>query len=174
MDKEDAMNRLLLFVLCIAVVMISASLGAQDNAMVETGDEVTVTYTARVDGEIVDRVENGDPLTFTIGNGSMIQGFEHGIIGMQEGQTKTFVVPPQDAYGMIDPEAVVTVEKTFFPDHILLEEGVVIELSQLHNYPVTIKEVNNDSVVLDANHVLAGKPIEFTVTVVSLTHQPAE
>jgi FKBP-type peptidyl-prolyl cis-trans isomerase len=66
----------------------------------QTGDTVSVHYTGRLeDGTVFDSSEGRDPFTFTLGQGNVIQGWEQGILGMQTGQKRVLVIPPDLAYG---------------------------------------------------------------------------
>ncbi|MDX9701863.1 MAG: FKBP-type peptidyl-prolyl cis-trans isomerase [Candidatus Auribacterota bacterium] len=138
---------------------------AQEKITVEPGDSVTVVYTASIDENVIDQATSENPLTFVAGNGDMIRGFEKGIIGMHRHETKVFVVPPEDAYGMPDPSAYIEIKRSQLPEGMEPHVGSIITLPDLDNYTVTVKEVDGDKVVLDANHQFSGKEIKFVVTV---------
>lgn len=134
-------------------------------------DTVQVHYTVSLDdGNVFDSTEEREPFEFTIGKGMVIPGFEKGVIGMSEGETKTFKVSPQDGYGEYVEDLVVTIDKAFIPPHIKPEVGMVLRVHSPHGgiALVTVKEVKEDTVVLDANHPLAGKELTFNVRLLKI------
>ncbi len=161
------MKSIILVIVMFFLTWIPQSM-AEDTTLVTEGSSVTIGYTATIEDEVVDTATEENPLTFVVGQGIMIDGFEQAITGMHEGETKTFVVAPEDAYGEYDPDAHITLSRSQLPEGIELHVGSVITLTALDNYPVTVKEVDNDTVLLDANHEFAGKEIKFVVTVIDV------
>ncbi len=137
----------------------------------QIGNRVRVHYTGRLDdGEVFDSSEGGTPLSFTIGNGQVIPGFENGVIGMSEGDTKTVHIPSADAYGDHRSDGVIQVPRAEFPPNMPLEVGTSVQGQQSSGQTVTftIQAVSDESVTLDANHPLAGKDLTFDLTLVSI------
>ena len=137
----------------------------------QIGNRVRVHYTGRLDdGEVFDSSEGGTPLSFTIGNGQVIPGFENGVIGMSEGDTKTVHIPSADAYGDHRTDGVIQVPRGEFPPNMPLEVGTSVQGQQSSGQTVTftIQAVSDESVTLDANHPLAGKDLTFDLTLVSI------
>ena len=137
----------------------------------QIGNRVRVHYTGRLDdGEVFDSSEGGTPLSFTIGNGQVIPGFENGVTGMAVGDTKTVHIPCADAYGERRPDGVLQVPRDEFPLDMPLEVGASVQGQQSGGQTVTftIKAVTDDAVTLDANHPLAGKDLTFDLTLVSI------
>ena len=137
----------------------------------QIGNRVRVHYTGRLDdGEVFDSSEGGTPLSFTIGNGQVIPGFENGVTGMAVGDTKTVHIPCADAYGERRPDGVLQVPRDEFPPDMPLEVGASVQGQQSGGQTVTftIKAVTDDAVTLDANHPLAGKDLTFDLTLVSI------
>ena len=137
----------------------------------QIGNRVRVHYTGRLDdGEVFDSSEGGTPLSFTIGNGQVIPGFENGVTGMAVGDTKTVHIPCADAYGEHRPDGVLQVPRDEFPPDMPLEVGASVQGQQSGGQTVTftIKAVTDDAVTLDANHPLAGKDLTFDLTLVSI------
>jgi peptidylprolyl isomerase len=134
-------------------------------------DTVRVHYTVSLkDGSVFDSTEGREPFQFTIGEGMVIPGFEKGVIGMMEGETKTFSVSPEDAYGEYNEDLVVTIDKAYIPPHINPEVGMVLRVHspQGGTTLVTVKEVSEETVILDANHPLAGKELTFKVKLLEI------
>ncbi len=138
----------------------------------EVQDEVVVSmdYTLHVDGELVDSSEETGPIQFIQGNGEIIRGLEHGIQGMKVDESKDVIVTPDEGYGHVDPDAVVDVPRSEFPESIPLENGVELQVrdNEGHTMDARIVNVETDNVKLDFNHPLAGKELTFHVTVTDL------
>lgn len=130
-----------------------------------------VHYTGKLtDGTLFDTSEGRQPLEFVVGDGSMIPGFDKAVLGMMVGQTKSADVPHADAYGPTDPNMVIRFGKDQIPEEIPTSVGVEIMLSDPNGYdfPAVIVEEGDDYIVLDANHVLAGKDLVFDITLVEI------
>lgn len=138
---------------------------------VKTGDTVTIHYTGTLnDGTTFDSSRGRDPLEFEVGSGQIIPGLDSALPGMTEGETKSVAVAPEDAYGPVNPEAKQAVPRAEIPDHIPLDIGTQLQVQtpQGQTMPVTVAEVTDDSVVLDANHPLAGETLNFEIEVVKV------
>jgi FKBP-type peptidyl-prolyl cis-trans isomerase 2 len=137
---------------------------------VEVNSTVTVNYTGKLeDGSVFDSSlnEGREPLTATLGQGSLIPGFENGLIGMLVGESKTVNIPCVDAYGELNDQLVAEVPKDRVPEGVT--EGQMLQtMTQQGPMNVTVKEVKDDVVILDANHPLAGKDLIFDLEVVSI------
>ena len=145
----------------------------------KTGDKVKVHYTGRLEGgEVFDSSEcredecgcESGPLEFTIGEGNVIPGFEQAIIGMSPGETKTVVIPVDQAYGERVEEMVAVVDRKEIPADLTLEVGNQLEVTQEdgHAFPVVIMEVTDSTVTLDGNHPLAGRELTFDLRLVEI------
>lgn len=137
---------------------------------VDDGMVVAMNYTLRVDGEIVDSSEGGEPLEFLQGVGNIIPGLEGALYDMEVGQSKQVVVAAVDAYGEIQEEAVVNVPKSEFPAEIPLEIGTELQVRAQDGETMygRITRVEDETVELNFNHPLAGKELHFDVTITSL------
>jgi FKBP-type peptidyl-prolyl cis-trans isomerase 2 len=135
----------------------------------KTGDKVRVHYTGRLlDGTQFDSSEGRDPLEFTIGAGQMIKGFDAGVVGMKVGDKKTLQIPPDEAYGQRDDEAVIEFPAENVPSDMQLEPGMQLTLRNQYGQPVpvVVMEVRADVILMDANHMLAGEELVFEVELV--------
>ncbi|NIO11402.1 MAG: peptidylprolyl isomerase [Deltaproteobacteria bacterium] len=144
--------------------------GAKKGAKVKEGSVVKVHYMLTVEGEVVDSSAGGDPMEVKVGSGQVIPGFEKAIIGMKVGEKKTFKVPPEEAYGNPDPEVIQVVSKADLPPDLEPEVGMVLfaQSPDGERFPARIAEIREDEVVMDFNHPLAGKTLEFEVEIVSI------
>lgn len=137
---------------------------------------VSIDYTLRVDDEIIDTSEEEGPLEFLQGHGNVIPGLEKAMYGLKPGDTKNVTVSPEDGYGEYDPDAIMDVPKSEFPKEIPLKPGVELEVTDQEGDMqfATILAVSKGEVKLDFNHPLAGKTLEFVVTVTELRQPTAE
>lgn len=135
-------------------------------AQAKEGDTVKVHYTGTLsDGTVFDSSKDRDPLEFTIGSQQVIPGFEENVKGMAVGDSKTFTLNPGEAYGDRNDQMMVDVERAQMPEDIDPEVGMMLQVqgqdgSVSH---VTITEVTDDKVTLDANHPLAGQDLTFEI-----------
>jgi peptidylprolyl isomerase len=135
------------------------------------GDTVKVHYTGKLeDGTVFDSSDGRDPLEFKIGGGQVIKGFETGVSGMIIDDQKTVEISPEEAYGHAREDMVIKVPKTNFPENITPEIGMKLQMQQQSGSPVvvTVKEIAEDNVTLDANHHLAGKTLIFDLKLVEI------
>lgn len=140
-------------------------------AQVKAGDTVKVHYHGKLtDGTTFDSSEGREPLQFVVGEGQVIKGFDNALVGMAIGDKKTVNIPVDEAYGPANPENMLEFPKTEFPADAEPEVGMQMHLSdnQGNVFPVIIAEVKEESVVLDANHVLAGKDLVFDIELVEI------
>ena len=140
-------------------------------AEVKSGDVVKVHYTGKLaNGEQFDSSIGKDPLEFTVGAGQMIAGFDAALPGMKAGDKKTINIAAKDGYGETDETAIIEFPKENVPADMKLEIGQQLTLSdqQGQPFPVVVKEVKDDIVILDANHFLAGKELVFDIELIEI------
>jgi peptidylprolyl isomerase len=138
----------------------------------KSGDKVKVHYTGKLeDNTVFDSSKDRPPLEFTIGSGSIIPGFENAVIGMQTGESKTFTIPPDEAYGQPRDELKMEVNKSDFPDDISPEVGQQLQMKRADGNVINVVVANmeGDKVTLDANHPLAGKSLTFDIELVEIS-----
>lgn len=140
-------------------------------AQVKSGDKIKVHYHGRLtNGETFDSSEGRDPLEFEVGSGMVIKGFDEGVTGMTVGEKKTINIPFMEAYGPRNPEMVINMPKDRFPQDMELELGMPLVMSdgQGQQFQVTIVEIEEAAVKLDANHPLAGQDLVFDLELVEI------
>lgn len=140
-------------------------------AQAKNGDVVRVHYTGKLtNGEKFDSSEGREPLEFTVGGGQMIKGFDAAVPGMEVGEKKTINIPAEEAYGERSEEAVIPFPKENIPADMKLEPGMQLNLTnqQGQPVPVVVKEVQDEVVLLDANHFLAGEALVFDIELVEI------
>lgn len=135
-------------------------------SQVKDGDTVKVHYTGTLeDGTVFDSSEGRDPLEFTLGQGQLIAGFEKTVFGMTAGESRTVNIPAEEAYGPYREEMVLAVPRSQFPPDMSPEPGMQLQVGQDdgEGMLVTITNITDAEVTLDANHPLAGKNLTFTI-----------
>lgn len=140
-------------------------------SQVKPGDTVRIHYTGTLeDGTVFDSSQGREPLEFTVGSGEIIPGLDNALPGMAEGESKTVAVPADEAYGQHDPNGRQQVPRDQIPEHIPLDPGTALQMQTPDGQavPVTVAEVTDEVVVLDANHPLAGKDLTFDVEMVEI------
>ncbi|MBR9652591.1 FKBP-type peptidyl-prolyl cis-trans isomerase [Thalassovita aquimarina] len=138
---------------------------------VKTGDTVRIHYTGTLtDGSVFDSSEGRDPLEFEVAAGQIIPGLDAALPGMTVGEKKVVEVPCAQAYGEANPQAVQAVPRAEVPADLPLEVGTQLQVQTTEGQvlPVTIVEVTEEAVTLDANHPLAGKDLTFAIELVSI------
>ena len=140
-------------------------------APVKHGDTVRVHYTGKLtDGTVFDSSLNEEPLEFTLGEGQVILGFEEAVVGMNPGQSKITKVRADKAYGAYREDMVMVLNRNQLPAHIQPEVGQQIEMRHEDGtaFIVTVMDVSESSVTLDANHPLAGKDLRFDIELLEI------
>jgi len=138
---------------------------------VKQGDTIKVHYHGKLtDGTTFDSSEGREPLEFEVGGGMVIPGFDEGVKGMAVGDKKTVHIPAAEAYGPKQEEYIMEFPKDRFPPDMKPEVGIQLNMSdgQGQTFPVVIAEVLEDSVILDANHPLAGEDLIFDLELVEI------
>tara|TARA_A100001015_G_C14879567_1_gene667836 strand:+ start:396 stop:845 length:450 start_codon:yes stop_codon:yes gene_type:complete len=147
-------------------------MGRKKAKKVESGNNISVHYKGTLDdGQQFDSsYDRGEPVTFSVGSGMMIAGFNNGVIGMKVGETKKVEISPQEAYGEHNPDGVQEVTKENFPNDFDFVTGKIIQGTVQNGQPfvATILEEKNDTVTLDFNHPMAGKNLNFEIELVSI------
>jgi peptidylprolyl isomerase len=130
----------------------------------EAGNTVAVHYRGTLDnGEEFDSSHGREPLTFQVGSGQVIPGFDQAVAGMTEGESKTIRIEPNEAYGERRDDLIIAVPVNQAPDG--LEVGQQVRLGDA---PATVVGVDEDEVTVDANHPLAGEALNFEIELVSV------
>lgn len=137
----------------------------------KSGDTVRIHYTGTLeDGTVFDSSLKREPLEFTIGSGQVIPGVEQAVTGMAPGESKSAELPPEQAYGPHRDDMVAVVGRDRLPDGLNPTVGQRLQVPQKSGKPftVTITEVSERTVTLDANHRLAGQNLKFDLKLVEV------
>lgn len=136
------------------------------------GKKCKVHYRGTFDNgvEFDSSYNRNETLNFTCGAGQMIAGFDKAVAAMEVGQTINIHLMPEEAYGEKDPSAIIDVPITELPGSENLEVGQTVYLQSIYGTPIKVEviEKNDEHIVLDANHEMAGKELNFEITLVEV------
>ena len=137
----------------------------------KSGDTVKIQYTGRLDdNSVFDTSVDREPIQFTIGQGRTIPALEEAVIGMETGETKTVEISAEQGYGPYQKELVHTVSRKVLRAEIEPEIGKRLKATSMDGraFSVTISDVSEKTVTMDANHPLAGKDLTFDIELISI------
>ena len=139
---------------------------------IDSGTTVTLHFSLTLEnGHIVDSNFEASPATFTVGDGNLLPGFESPLMGLVDGDEREFSIPPENAFGQHSPKNVQAVESNNFEDREL-DLGTMFSCQNGDGeLPGVVIEVQDNEVMVDFNHPLAGQIILFTVKIISVTPQ---
>lgn len=134
------------------------------------GDTVHIHYTGTLpDGTEFDSSRAREPLAFTVGEGHVIRGFDTAVTGMTVGEQKTVTIPAEDAYGPQRDEMIVRIPRTQVPPTVTPRVGQRLQLGKGDQaMMVVVREVDDEHVLLDGNHPLAGEDLTFALELVRI------
>ena len=157
--------RSILIGLLVIFCGVSSSIlsACSESLTVEKGDKVTVHYHGTLEnGDVFDSSREREQLSFVVGTGSMIKGFDEAVIGLQVGDVITVKLPPEDAYGVKDDSLIFEVSSEGAPSGLKVGDRVQIQAG----VGATITSISDSKIQLDANHELAGVPLIFEIEMV--------
>jgi len=143
--------------------------------MIRNGSVVRFEYTlSGENGEVIESNKGKDPVTYTHGQHEVIPGLENELSGMKVNEEKNICLQPEEAYGAVDPKGFKEVPKTEIPA-AAIEVGTPLSARSSEGEDVIIRvhEVKQKTVILDFNHPLAGKTLNFDVKVIDIAQKEA-
>lgn len=144
---------------------------------VETGNFVSVHYKGTLEsGEVFDTSEGRHPMEVQMGAGQIITGFEKALMGMSLNEKKVFTLEPEEAYGHKDDNLTHSFNRSEIPAEMEIEVGQTVALSspEGQQVPAQIVEANDQKVVVDLNHPLAGETLTFDIEIVGISSTPTQ
>ncbi|HSC67498.1 MAG TPA: peptidylprolyl isomerase [Cellvibrio sp.] len=135
------------------------------------GTKITLHFALQLDnGDMVDSNFERDPATFTVGDGNLLPGFEKALFGMMEGEHKTLVIKPEDGFGQRNPNNIQEIARSQFSPDLELSEGLMLSFAdaQKTELPGVVQRFDDEVVVVDFNHPLAGRDILFEVAILKI------
>lgn len=140
-----------------------------ENMTIKSGSTVSMNYTLKVDGKVVDSSEGREPLTYIQGSGQIIPGLEEQLEGLKKGDKKQAMVSPDKGYGISDPNAIQKVPRTAFQDIDKMKVGDVVSgRVNEQEFQAVIAAITDAEVTIDLNHPLAGKTLNFDVEIMDV------
>ena len=137
------------------------------------GTRVTLHFSLRLEnGDVIDSTFEKKPAAFTVGDGSLLTGFERKLFGLKKGSRQKFAVSPEDAFGQPNPNNVQYFKRSQFDAALELHEGLVISFADAANseLPGVVSRFDDNEVVVDFNHPLAGRTITFEVDILDVVN----
>jgi len=166
-----------LWLLLLGIALLGVALALPSaKQVVREGDAISVDYVLTLeDGTVYYSSIGNEPLNATLGQGQLIPGFEEQMIGMRVGETRTFTLPPEKAYGNYLPEMVGTFDRNRLPEGVEPEIGKQIQanLKDGTQTVAIITPFTNTTITLDANHPLAGQTLTFQIKLLKIDENPA-
>jgi FKBP-type peptidyl-prolyl cis-trans isomerases 2 len=159
------------FISCVLIGSMAVKAQSMD---VSTGKQVSIEYTLTLEDEtVVDSNVGAEPLTFIQGSHNIIPGLESALDGMTVGDSKQVTVTPENAYGPVNEDAVSEIEKTYIPEDSL-KVGAVLQGQNPDGRVIIARvvEIKEETVLLDYNHPLAGKTLNFDVKIMAVGNAP--
>jgi FKBP-type peptidyl-prolyl cis-trans isomerase 2 len=167
------MKRLVLIVISLGLIfnlsLVKTAQGGK-NMAIKDGTKVKFDYTLTVDDETVDSSKERGPLEYTHGEGKIIPGLANELEGLKQGDEKEITLPPEKAYGKVNKDAVREFPKSSLPQDQEPKVGMLLQVQTQNGQviPAKIAEVKEDTIVLDLNHPLAGKTLNFDIKILSV------
>jgi peptidylprolyl isomerase len=135
------------------------------------GDNVRVHYTGKLtDGTIFDSSLQRDPLEFVVGGGMVIAGFDDGVTGLEIGESRTVTIPPERGYGARREDMIIVIPREQFPSHLSPNLGDKYQVPDPSGRlsVLTVNDITDENITLDANHELAGKDLIFEIELIEI------
>ncbi len=154
----------------LGLVLLTASIGAQEQGQVESDSVVTLEYVLKLSDEtVVAGTESGEPVTFQLGQGQMFLAVESKLIGMQPGETQEIVLSPQEAFGESNPEAIQKLENSEIPEEYReVGRAITVQDSQGAEHRGIVVDVSEQLTTIDFNHPLAGRTLHMVVRLLQI------
>lgn len=145
----------------------------EGNGLIKIGDNTKVSLHFSLslkDGSVVDSTFDKAPASFEFGDGQLPDGFQSYLVGLVAGDKEEFMVPPEKSFGMPNPNNQQTMKRSDFPADMELANGLMISFSDANKseLPGVVKEFDENEVIIDFNHPLAGETLKFVVEIHSV------
>jgi len=137
--------------------------------VIKNGRAVKMNYELSVDGEIIDSTDGREPFQYIHGKNQIIPALERQLEGLKVGDEREIILGPEDAYGVLDPEAYVEIPKSQLPQ-VDIQVGTRLGMigPDGARLPATIVEIRFETVLLNLNHPLAGKELHFLIRILEI------
>lgn len=135
------------------------------------GTRVTLHFSLKLEnGDVVDTTFGGEPATFEVGDGNLLEGFERALFGMSCGNKETLVIKPENGFGQRNPQNIQEIPRSEFDPGIEMSEGLVLSFADAANteLPGVVSSFDEQTVKVDFNHPLSGRDIHFEVEIIDI------
>ncbi|WP_342676586.1 peptidylprolyl isomerase [Methanofollis sp. UBA420] len=154
--------------LLAALMLVAGCTGTAEKPRAAPGDNVSVDYTVSfLNGTVYESSVGRAPLTFTLGKGKVIAGFDKAVIGLAVNESVNVTIPVEEAYGEYNPALVTYATRSLLPKDTAVGQRF-IQMNNNTHAMFTVTAMNETTVTMDANHPLAGKDLNFSITLLSL------
>jgi FKBP-type peptidyl-prolyl cis-trans isomerase SlyD len=135
--------------------------------MISNGKKISIAYNLRIDGKLIKSISASKPLRYVHGKRQISAGLEKALRGLKVGDRKEFILSPKEAHGIENPKSFIEMPKARFPkrDHFI---GKELTSPKDGKFLATVKEIKQNSLVLNFNHPFAGKKLHYEVLVISI------
>ncbi|MFL0805728.1 MAG: FKBP-type peptidyl-prolyl cis-trans isomerase [Oceanobacter sp.] len=140
-------------------------------ATISANSQISLHFSLKMDdGQVIDSTFDRAPASFSMGDGSLLPGFEARLLGLVTGDRKEFDIPPEDGFGQPNPNNMQTMKRTDFAADMPIAPGLVVSFADAQNaeLPGVIASIEGDRVEVDFNHPLAGKTLKFDVQILEV------
>ena len=144
---------------------------------IQPGSRVTLHFTIRATGgTVMESSVGGEPQTFVMGDGTLLESFELALVSLKAGDRQTITLRPDQAYGARDPGAVTVLPRSHFPPDMALEPGVMVAFTTAegHDVPGRVLTLRDDAVEVDFNHPMAGQEVVLEVEILEVVDPVVE
>lgn len=161
------MKSVIKHVVAASVMMALAVPAFAANVKIENGKTVVFDYTLKIDGKVVESSEGKKPVQYVQGSKSVIKGLQNALLGLQAGDKRSITLKPEEAYGVVNPQAIKEIDKSKFDKDATFKKGMVVQLESASKKVAAgiVAEIKDKSIVVNFNHPLAGKTLTFDVAI---------
>ncbi len=151
-----------------ALILVSRAYAV--DVVIHDGSKVSFDYVLTVDNKVMDSSQTRGPLEYTQGETVLLPSLTKQMAGMKVGDEKIIVLKPEEAYGNPDPSGIKEVPSSSIPPEVKPQVGMILQMQDKagQTFPAKVIELKKDSIVIDLNHPLAGKTLNFKVRIVSI------
>lgn len=138
---------------------------------ISKGKQVTLHFALKLnDGQVVDSTFDKEPATLVVGDGNLPEGFENLLLNLEAGAKQSFTIPPEEAFAQKNPNNIQQMKRSEFGPDMELEVGLMVSFADANGaeLPGVIKEIQDNLVIVDFNHPLAGEELTFDVEIINV------
>ena len=136
---------------------------------IKKGDIIKMKYIGKLeDGTIFEAIDENNTIKFQVGNGEILKALDKAVIGMEKGEERDIKVAPQKSYGIKDPKLIKKLDRNIFPENIEVDTTFFLNDEEGNEIPGRIIDISKDKVVIDLNHPLAGKRLNFFIKILDV------